>query len=95
MKTRTVAGSGEKSLLCDPGSELQVGRRERRWAKMMNMSKTKTNKKEPQPLFWDKIVKLKVICPQNGTPAVGSKESVLHFVLSIFACALLASAYDV
>ena len=30
MKARTVAGRGEKSLLCDPGSELRVGRRERR-----------------------------------------------------------------
>ena len=27
MKARTVAGRGEKSLLCDPGSELRVGRR--------------------------------------------------------------------
>ena len=43
MKARTVAGRGYKSLLCDPGSELRVGTRERRkWAKIINgMSKKK------------------------------------------------------
>ena len=41
IQVYTVAGRGEKSLLCDPGSELRVGRRERRrCAKIMNgMSK--------------------------------------------------------
>ena len=28
--TRTVAGRGEKSLLCDPGSKLRLGGREKR-----------------------------------------------------------------
>ena len=48
MKARTVAGRGWKSLLCDPGSELRVGRRgRRRCAKKMNgMSKKKKKKKK-------------------------------------------------
>ena len=48
MKARAVAGSGEKSLLliCDPGSELRVGRRERRrCAKIMNGIKKRKKKK--------------------------------------------------
>ena len=44
MKACTVAGRGKKSLLCDPGSELRVGRRERRrWAKIMNGMRKKIN----------------------------------------------------
>ena len=35
MEARTVAGRGQKSLLCDPGSGLRVGRRERRWTKII------------------------------------------------------------
>ena len=29
MKARTVVGTGEKSPLCDPGSELRLGREEK------------------------------------------------------------------
>ena len=48
MKARTVVGRGEKSLLCEPGSELRVGSRERRrCAKIINgMSKKKKKKKK-------------------------------------------------
>ena len=51
MKARTVAGREEKSLLCDPGSELRVGRRERRrCAKIMNGMSKKERKKEEEYL---------------------------------------------
>ena len=36
MKARTVVGRGEKSLLCDPGSELRLGGGEKRRAKTIN-----------------------------------------------------------
>ena len=35
-KARAVVGRGEKSLLCDPGSELRLGGRENRRAKIIN-----------------------------------------------------------
>ena len=34
-------GRGEKSLLCDPGSELRLGRRENRRAKIINETEKK------------------------------------------------------
>ena len=35
-KARTVVGRGEERLLCDPGSELLLGRRDKRRAKIVN-----------------------------------------------------------
>ena len=51
MKARTVAGRGWKSLLCDPGSELRVGRRERRrCAKIINKWDEKKRRKKKRGL---------------------------------------------
>ena len=41
MKARTVLGREVKSLLCDPGSELRLGGREKRRAKLINGMKTR------------------------------------------------------
>ena len=35
-KSRTVVGRGEKSLICDPESELRLGAREKRRANKLN-----------------------------------------------------------
>ena len=35
-KSRTVVGRGEKSLICDPESELRLGAREKRRANKIN-----------------------------------------------------------
>ena len=52
MKARTVAGRGKKSLLYDPGSELRVGRRERRrCAKIMNGMRKKIKNKNLRLFF--------------------------------------------
>eukprot|EP00610_Laminaria_digitata_P001320 TRINITY_DN3196_c0_g1_i1.p2 TRINITY_DN3196_c0_g1~~TRINITY_DN3196_c0_g1_i1.p2 ORF type:complete len:51 (-),score=10.06 TRINITY_DN3196_c0_g1_i1:151-303(-) len=46
MKARTVVGRGEKSLLCDPGSELRLWRERDRSAKIINgMEKEKKKKR--------------------------------------------------
>ena len=37
---------GERSLLCDPGSELRLGRRENRRAKIINGMETKKRKEK-------------------------------------------------
>ena len=42
-------GRGGKSLLCDPGSELRLGGRENRRAKIINGMEKKRKKKGPRP----------------------------------------------
>ena len=48
MQGTDLSGWGEKSLLCDPGSELRVGGRAKRRAKILNRTGTKktTRKKK-------------------------------------------------
>ena len=54
---RYVAGRGEKSLLCDPGSEYRVGRRERRrCAKIMDGMRKKKKNVPGMILFFDGYV---------------------------------------
>ena len=45
-KAQTVAGRVEKSLLCDPGSELRLGGRDNRRAKIINGMEEKQKKKK-------------------------------------------------
>ena len=46
IKACTVAGRGEESLLCGPGSELLLGGSEKRSANTINGMKKKQNKKK-------------------------------------------------
>ena len=64
MKARTVAGRGEKSLLWDPGSEIRVGRRERRrYAKVINGMRKKKKMPEKSSLY-------AIYMPGNGVVLV-------------------------
>ena len=45
-KARTIVGRREKSLLCDPGSELRLGGRENRRAKITNEMENKNKNKK-------------------------------------------------
>ena len=45
-KARTVVGRGGKRLLCDPGSELRLGGRDNRRAKIINGMRKKEKEEE-------------------------------------------------
>ena len=72
-KARTVVGRGEKSLLCDPGSELRLWRERDRSAKIINGMKMKKKKKH-----------LHIYLHKTDRPRVDRKEHVRPSAIRTF-----------